>query len=83
MAAIGTGTTNAGRAALEAGKPVRRFGGIPVDTTGTRFGRDWNWGDKIVARYRGQEFDAIVSTVTIKMNSKGRESVQARLDWQS
>ena len=56
---------------------------MPLDTRGTRFGRDWNFGDKVVARYRGFEFDAIIRAVTISVNGQGEETVQARLEWES
>jgi len=76
------GVREAGRAGLEAGRPRRRFGGIPLDTRGTRFGRDWDIGYKVRARYRGQEFDAIVWAVTISVDEDGREDIQARLEYE-
>ena len=78
----GDGVREAGRAMLEEGRPRRRLGGNPVDTRGTRFGRDWDFGYKVRARYRGQEFDAIVRAVTISVDGKGKETVQTRLDWE-
>jgi hypothetical protein len=76
------GVREAGRVALQEGRPRRRFGGTPVDTSGFRFGRDWNYGDKVRARYRGLEFDAIVRAVTISLDGDGRETIQARLDYE-
>lgn len=76
------GVREAGRVELEAGRPRRRFGGVPLDTRGTRFGRDWDIGYKVRAKYRGQKFDAIVRSVTISVDDDGRESVQARLEYE-
>lgn len=75
------GVREAGRALLERGAPRRRFGGIPLDTKGTRFGRDWDFGDKVRARYRGEEFDAIIRAVSISVRG-GQETIQARLDYE-
>lgn len=71
----------AGRAKLFEGRPVRRFGGVPVDTQGTRFGRDWDYGDKVRARYRGQEFDAIVRSVVLTVKD-GSETIRAKLEYE-
>lgn len=71
------------RANLEDGRPVRRFGGDPIDTVGTSFGKDWDFGYKVTARYRDEEFPAIVRAVVIRVNDDGSEDVQARLDHES
>jgi hypothetical protein len=73
------GVREVGRAALENGKPIRRFGGIPLDVRGCRFGKDWNWGDKCRARYRGAEFEAIIEAVVIGVDDKSQEKIQAKL----
>jgi len=73
------GVREVGRTALENGKPVRRFGGTPLDVQGCRFGRDWNWGDKCRARYRGAEFNAIIEAVVIGVDDKAQEKIQAKL----
>jgi hypothetical protein len=71
------------RAMLELGRPKRYFGGMPVDTLGTRFGVDWNFGDRVTARYRGEEFVMIIRVVTISVDAMGYETIDARLDWES
>ncbi|NIQ88766.1 MAG: hypothetical protein GWN93_06655 [Deltaproteobacteria bacterium] len=71
------------RSLLEQGRPRRRFGGIPVDTRGTRFGIDWKFGDKVKARYKNEEFTMIIRLVTISVDDRGRETISARLDWES
>lgn len=70
-----------GRSAVEAGRPRRRFGAEPVDTEGTRFGRDWDHGDKVRARYRGYEFDTIIRVTNVTVRD-GRETVTARLEYE-
>jgi hypothetical protein len=68
--------------ALDEGRPRRRLGGKPIDTQGTRFGRDWNWGDQVTARYREQEFDSMIRVAVITLNRRGQESIQTRLEWE-
>jgi len=75
------GVREEGRARLEEGRPQRRFGGQPVDTEGTRFGRDWDHGDKVRARYRGEEFDCIIRTTNIHVDEMGHETITARLEY--
>lgn len=75
------GVREAGRAGLEEGKPRIRFTAVPVDTAGTRFGVDWDFGDKVRSRYKNVEFDTIIRAVAIAVENK-RETVQARLDFE-
>lgn len=73
----------AGNDRLNAGRPKIRFSAIPLDVSGTRFGRDWNPGDKVKARFLNIEFDTIIRAVTISINENGEESIGARLDFES
>ncbi len=75
------GVREAGRAQLEEGRPRIRASATPVDTAGTRFGIDWDFGDKVRWRYKNVEFDTIIRAVTISVENK-REQVQARLDFE-
>lgn len=70
-----------GRAVLEEGRPVRIFKGRPLDTAGTRFGLDWNFGDKVRTRYRGFEFDSIIRTINISVHGRGEE-IRTKLEFE-
>lgn len=74
------GVLSAARTVLDAGKPQLRFGGMPIDTQGTRFGIDWNYGDRVTASYRGYTFTAIIRMVNITVDSDGEEVITARFD---
>jgi hypothetical protein len=69
-----------GREKLETGRPVEKFSAIPVDTKGSRYGIHWNFGDRVLARYLGHEFETIVRAVTIILNERGKEDIRSRLD---
>jgi len=71
-----------GRWALYYGRPKFTFGGTPLDTAGSRFGIDWDFGDRIPARYRGVNFEILVNAVTLNVDDKGNETISARLDYQ-
>lgn len=75
------GVREAGRSALEQGRPRRKFGAVPLDTRGTRFGRDWDFGYKVRTRYRVEEFDSIIRTVTLSLKN-GKETIPARLEYE-
>ena len=77
------GVREAGRAALRKGRPVKRFSGDPVDTEATRFGLHWDWGDKVRARYRNEEFDAIIKAVVLYGGSEGDERISARMEYEA
>lgn len=72
-----------GNTKLAEGAPKVRFSGQPMDTKGTRFGRDWDIGDKVTARYRRYETTHIIRAVTLSVNDKGREEIRTRLDYES
>lgn len=74
------GVREAGRVALEAGRPIIRFGGEPMDTKGSRYGVDWDFGYRVRARFRGEEFDAIIRAVTISRDEQ-EEIIRARLEY--
>lgn len=76
------GVREVARARLEAGRPRRRFGADAIDTAGTRFGVDWNFGDRVTARYRGYEFEAIVRAVTLSVAEES-ETIAARLEYEA
>jgi len=76
------GVREAGRARLREGRPAKRFGGDPMDVEATRFGLHWDWGDKVRARYRNEEFDAIIENVVLYL-SRGTETISARMEHES
>jgi hypothetical protein len=67
---------------LRDGEPVERAGGVLKDTRETKYGRDWDFGDKIKARYKGREFISVVNSVVLSVNKAG-EQVVARWDYNS
>lgn len=75
------GIAAAAQGVLNTGLPRIRFSATPKDVRGTRFGRDWDFGDKVKARYRNIEFDTIIRAVSISVNDRG-EDIRARLDFE-
>lgn len=74
------GVDAVGNDALSLGRPIRRFSMTPLDIEGSIFGKDWDVGDKVRARYRNEEFDSLVRGATLTVEG-GRESISAITDF--
>jgi hypothetical protein len=72
-----------GNALLAEREPKVRFSGTPMDTRGTRFQRDWDFGCIVKARYRRYESTHLIRAVTLTVDGKGRDEIKTRLDWES
>ena len=77
------GVREAGREVLNEGRPRIKFSAIPMDTVGTRFGIDWDFGYLVQARYKNRQFNSIVRAVVISLDEEGNETISARLDYES
>jgi hypothetical protein len=64
-------------------EPIESFSAKALDTRGTRFGRDWNWGDKVTARFLGREWQTIVRKVALRLDGSGHETIDAVLEFES
>ena len=60
------------------GRPRVRFEAIIQDTLATKFQRDWDFGDKVVASFDDISFDAWINSLRINI-AAGRETVSGRL----
>jgi len=74
------GIQDAAREVLESNRPRRRFRGRIVQTKAFVYGRDWGHGDKLSWTYLGEQGDAFVQLIDIRVNGKGEEKVSARLE---
>lgn len=52
-------------AALRAGRPVRTITGRVTDTPGTKYGRDWGWGDQVTVQVGGVNYGARIDLITV------------------
>lgn len=75
------GVIDVGNTALDEGRPRIRFSAKPVDTNGTRYGIDWNLGDKVQSKYLNRQFYCIIRADAISVDSSG-ENISARLDYE-
>lgn len=76
------GTAAAGQRQLEVGRGIIRFSGIPIDTDATSFGKDWDVGYKVQAKYHNRQFYSIIWAVALKI-TPGGETIGARIDYES
>lgn len=71
---------SAAKAALDARKPRLRFTADLLSVLGALYGEDWGWGDKVVATYRGKEFDGYIDTVRVRVDQNGKETIAAKVE---
>lgn len=71
---------DAGLNALQAAQPIRKFSANLLDAKGSRFGLDWNFGDRVPARFRGLNFSALIKAVSLSVDSDGSETLTARME---
>lgn len=59
------------KVALSETGPRKTFTFQPLQTSGSRYGRDYNLGDLITARYKGTEFTRKIVGVTVRVSAEG------------
>ena len=74
------GVTSKGQEKLQEGKPLIRFAGSLVDTSHSRYGIDWDLGDKIPVAHMGRQFNVITSSIRWEINSEGNDTVVSRFE---
>lgn len=63
---------------LREARPRRIVTGTISDSPGARFGRDWAWGDAVLASIDGEEVSAHINAVQVQL-AGGKETLQASL----
>lgn len=61
------------------GQPRLRFTGTVQETTTTRYGREYGFGDLVTARYRNFTFDCRISRVNVLVD-EGGEHIEAKVE---
>lgn len=59
-------------------RPKRTLSGQLLSAPGATYGIDWLHGDRLIAQFDGEPFDALVETVAVKLDG-GRESIEAKI----
>lgn len=71
------GLADTADARILAGRPVTTFTGKLLSLSGSIYGLDWGFGDRVKINYDGLQFTAMVRAVTIAVNGEGYESIDA------
>jgi hypothetical protein len=74
------GVLAAAQQALQEGRPRLRFSAKLVESSGTRYGIHWRWGDRVTAMYAGESYNAMIRTITVTVDGNGKESIAAGLE---
>jgi len=59
--------------------PVIRFEGGAIDTDGSRFAVDWQFGDRVIALYDQVEYECLIDTVHIDLQAGEPIAISAKL----
>jgi len=70
-----TGLDNEARALLNKNKGKITLTGQIASTKGLKYGRDWNYGDRVLATYLGYTFDCRINGYDINYSSNGDNTV--------
>ena len=76
------GVDNIANGTLTAGRPRVTLRGEPVSRQGQAFMRHWGWGDKVIARAKGKQFQALVWSVVVSQDEDSKVTESARLEFQ-
>jgi hypothetical protein len=68
--------TDRANAELQKRRAKLRFSADLNETDNMRYGIEWNWGDKVVATYRGKQLEGIIKAVSFS----GKNKISARLE---
>lgn len=74
------GVQAAGDELLAGGRPKQHFQGKLLDTEGVRYGRDWNFGDRVTISAFGEQFDAMVRRIYGRVDEDGFEELSALVE---
>lgn len=74
------GLQSVGEGALARYAPVRRIKASLLDTKAARWGRDWNFGDRVLVRSEGEYLSVVLRTMDVMLDTRGREIIKAVLD---
>ena len=66
--------------ALKEGQPQVLFSAILKDAPASRYGVEWNYGDKVVVQYRNVNLNGIINAVKITWSEDGSERIESRVE---
>lgn len=75
-----TALTDRAKQGVAEGRPKIKFSANLKDTADTQYGMHWNYGDKVVCKYRDLAFDAIISALGISVGEDQKEQISARVE---
>lgn len=80
MATANATVTAAAQAAVIAGRPLATFTGRLTSQTGSVYGLDWGFGDRLTITYDKLQFSALVRSVSVTVDGNGLETVDTQLE---
>lgn len=75
-----SGLEAAGDVQLALSRPRLRFSGRLLDTDQTRYGVDWEHGDRVAVTYRGFQADGVIRSTEFALTGRGGEQINSKLE---
>lgn len=79
-AAVSAALLEQARSVVNAGRPKRTFSARIINAPHALYGVHWGYGDYVTATYDGLTFDAMIRAVTVTVDEKGLEKIEARIE---
>jgi hypothetical protein len=73
----------AGQARLNELRPRLKISGTILDTKQARYMVDWDWGARVIVAGRYNEYEAIITAITISMDGRKNETIKATFEVQA
>jgi hypothetical protein len=77
---LDAGVVAEAQAKLAEGRPRRRFSCALTSIEGSRYGSDWDFGDRVTVVYDDQQFDGMIWSVSASVDGEGLEKINARFE---
>jgi hypothetical protein len=77
---LSAGVTADAEARLAEGRPRKSFGADLLSIAGTRYGVDWDFGDRVIVQYMEEQFNGLVRVVDGKVDENGGEAIGAHVE---
>lgn len=74
------GLQSVGDGVLAEMAPGKRIRGTLQDTKAAQWGKDWNFGDRVLVRYEGEYLPVVIRAMDVEVNYRGQEKVRGLLD---
>lgn len=75
-----TALTDRAKQEVQSRRPRVKFSGVLKDAPASKYGADWLFSDQVAISYRDFSFNGLINAISMSINSKGEERLQAKVE---